>query len=449
VNITQEQVGANHLRVVVSLQPDDYLGKVDEEIKSLSRKISIDGFRPGKVPTGITRKLYGNTILAEELNKIISDSLTNYIKEKALKVFGQPLPFQARTQQIDVQRPEEYAFGFELGLMPELTMPEMGKKSFVRKALLVSEEMVTEEIERLRSRFGQREFPEIAGEEDILTGKFEELDEHGTVKDGGISSTSSFNLKVIKDPVAKQLLMGLKKEESTDINIRGAFGGDEEMIIHHILKTDHHSAEHMNDRFRFTVSNIIHVVPANLNQELFDKIYGEGIVTSEELMRERIREEMNSDYQRFANAELERDIQKYLIDNTLIELPTDFLRRLMDENREEGQPRMNDEQFEASVRQIKWDMIWEKLTREYQIEVSEDELKSEARREVLNYFGVSAGYFTENPESMDRLVDSVLQDESGKGRLRSRVLNEKLLAVLRSKVTVEDREVNEHEFFHH
>ena len=449
MNITQETVGTNHLKVVVNLAPTDYQSKVDEEIKSLSRKISIDGFRPGKVPQGIARKLYGNTILAEDLNKIISDSLSNYIREKELKVFGQPLPFQARSQHIDVQRPEEYAFGFELGLMPEISLPPLEQKSFDRKILVTTEEMINEEAERLRSRFGQREYPEASGEEDILSGKFEELDENGSVKENGITSTSSFNLKVIKDPVAKQLLMALKKEESTDINIRSAFGGDEEMIIHHILKTDHHAAQHMGDRFRFTVSNIIHVVPAEMNQEFFDKIYGEGKITTEQEMRARIKEEMDADYLSFANSKLDREIQEALIQETPIDLPTDFLRRLLDENREEGHPLMSDEQFEASLKQIKWDLISEKLVKENQLKANEEELKTEARKDVMNYFGGSYSYFSENPESLDKLVDSVLKDESSTSRLRSRVLNEKIQTVLRSRVTVQDREVNEHEFFHH
>lgn len=314
---------------------------------------------------------------------------------------------------------------------------------------MTTEEMINEEAERLRSRFGQREYPEASGEEDILSGKFEELDENGSVKENGITSTSSFNLKVIKDPVAKQLLMALKKEESTDINIRSAFGGDEEMIIHHILKTDHHAAQHMGDRFRFTVSNIIHVVPAEMNQEFFDKIYGEGKITTEQEMRARIKEEMDADYLSFANSKLDREIQEALIQETPIDLPTDFLRRLLDENREEGHPLMSDEQFEASLKQIKWDLISEKLVKENQLEANEEELKTEARKDVMNYFGGSYAYFSENPESLDKLVDSVLKDESSSSRLRSRVLNEKIQTVLRSRVTVQDREVNEHEFFHH
>ena len=155
-------------------------------------------------------------------------------------------------------------------------MPSLESKTFEKKVLAVTDEMINEEVDRLRSRFGEREYPEVAGDEDILTGKFEELDENASIKENGINSRPHFLLKRLRIRIAKQQLMSLKKDEVTAINISSAFGNDEEMIIHHILHTDHHAAVHMNDRFRFSLKNIIHVKPAELNQELFNKIYGEG-----------------------------------------------------------------------------------------------------------------------------------------------------------------------------
>ena len=166
-------------------------------------------------------------------------------------------------------------------------------------------------------------------------------------------------------------------------------------------------------------------------------------------MKERIREEMNKEYQTFANSKLDREIQDWLIGEAKIELPEEFLRRLLDQNREEGNPPMSDEQFVASLKQIKWDLISEKLIHENNLESSEEELKAEAIKDVINYFGVSSSYFNENPDSLSKLVDSLLKDESNASRIRSRVLNEKLQTLLRGKVKVEEQTVDEHEFFHH
>jgi trigger factor len=182
---------------------------------------------------------------------------------------------------------------------------------------------------------------------------------------------------------------------------------------------------------------------------LINKIYGEGQVTSEEQMKDKIREEMNREYQTFANSKLDREIQDALIDEIKVELPNEFLRRLLDENREEGNPPMDDQQFNSSLKQIKWDLISDKLIHSNELAATDEEMAAEAMKDVVNYFGGSSSYFQGNPDSLNNLVDSLLKDEKNASRLRSRVLNEKLQALLRSKVKTEEKTVDEHEFFHH
>lgn len=449
MNITQEQISENHLKVMLNIEPADYIGKVDEEIKSLSKKISIDGFRPGKVPQGLTKKLYGDAVLADELNKMISDSLTNYIKEHELKIFGEPLPVPDKKNHIDVRRPESFSFGFELGLLPNFEMPSIEAKTFTKKKLKISDQMVQEELDRLQSRLGEREYPEMIGEEDILVGNFEELTEDGGVKEGGINSPSSFSIKIIRDENVRQQLMNLKKEEAAALNIRSAFGNDEELIIHHILRTDHHKAGHMNDLFLFSLKNIVRIIKPELNQDFFDKVYGAGVVTSEEQMRERIKEKLEKEYHAFTNTKLDRDIQEYFLSETKMELPLDFLRRLMNNNRDEGKPEFNDQQFQGAANHFKWDLIFSRLAKEHQITPSEEEMKAEAKKDIIKYFGGDASYFEQNPDSFDNIIASVLKDEKNAAEIHHRIVNEKLFALLRSKIKSEEQEVDEHEFFHH
>ena len=449
VNIITEHPGKNHLKVILNVEPDDYLGKVNEEIKSLSRKISLDGFRPGKVPPSLTKKMYGNTVLADELNKLISESLTNYIQENDLKVFGQPLPFEARKQSIDLLKPDSYAFGFEMGLIPDFEMASLDQKVFPNQVLPVNDEMIDKEVERLRSRLGEKEYPDVAGDEDILIGRFEELDENGNVKENGINSTSSFSLKAVGDDETKQQMLKLKKEEQAEIDIRKAFGNNEELIIHHILRTDHHAAEHMNRLFRFSLTNIVHVKPAELNQDFFDKVYGAGKVTSESGMREKIREDLEKEFKSLSDSKLDREIQEFLLTESSMDLPKDFLRRLLNESREENQDEMDDRQFEGSLNQIRWELISERLIRENNMEATSDELRNEAVNDLTNYFGASISYLEENPDSFEQMIASLLNDEKSASRLRSRVLNEKIHRLLREKVKTEAKVVNEHEFFHH
>ncbi len=448
MNITQENVADNHYKLLVDIDPQDYLTKVDEEIKSLSKKIAIDGFRPGKVPAGIARKMYGNSVLAEELNKLLSDSVNNFIKEKELKVIGQPLPFTAKSQSIDIKNPTVYTFGFEVGTFPDFELPAVEGKSFTRKILEVSDEKINEEIERLRSRQGKREYPESSIDGDVLIGDWKELDEQGIIKEEGISGASSFSLNLVKDDVSKNVLLNLKKEESTDLNIKTVFGNDDELIIHHILHTDHNKAENMNDRFRFNLKNIVRVEKAELNNEFFDKVYGEGKIADENQMKEKIREDLSTEYNNYSFSKLDREIQDYLLAETKMKLPVDFLFRLMNETREKDKPEMTDQQLAQSIEQIKWDLIFEQLAKNYDTQVTDDEMKNEAKKDVISYFG-DASYFDQNPGSLDNIIDSVLKDPNSSSRLRAKVLNEKLFVVLKEKVLIEEKKVEEHEFFHH
>ncbi len=449
MNITKEQVAENHLKVVLNIEPSDYLPKVNDEIKSLSKKISIDGFRPGKVPPGLAKKLYGDSVLAEELNKMISESLRNYIKENDLKVFGEPLPLVIRQNDISVQRPEEYAFGFEVGLLPDFELPALDQKTFSRKTLKISDKMIDEEVDRLRTRFGDRETPDTIAGDDILVGKFEELNEEGAVNEQGITSNSSFNLSNVKDEIIKQQLLTLMKGEVIELNLKAAFGNDDELIIHHILKTDHRKAEHMGDRFRFTLSNIVRIIKAELNQEFFDKAFGPGEVSSEEQMRGRLSAEMKSEYAKYTDSKLDHDIQDYLINETSMEMPDEFLRRLINATRDKEKDELSDEEFGEAKKQIRWDLISGRLATLHSISPTEEEMKEGARRDVFNYFGQGASYFNDNQESLDKIVDSLLKEEKNALAIHGRVVNEKLFTLLRSIVIAEEQELDEHEFSHH
>lgn len=448
MNITQEQMNDNHLKLVVNVHPEDYSTKLDEEIKSLSKKISLNGFRPGKVPVGMAKKMYGTSVLAEQLDKLLNETVLAYIKDNDLKVLGQPIPFEVRHQHFDVNSPQVYDFGFELGLIPPFELPEMEGKTIEKKVLAVSDEMIAEEIERLRSIHGARSNPETVGEEDILYGEWKELDENGEIKEGGIAATSSFSVKLVKDEVTRQLLFNLKKKESTDVAIKTAFGNDMELIIHNILKTDHHAADHMNDRFRFTLLNINHVEKVAVDQDLFDKAYGEGVIQSEDALKERIKSDLTNEYEKYAASKFDRDIQDYLISETNMNLPVDFLRKLINSNKQADAADLDDQQMLQALQQVKWDLIHDKIIRDNNLAITKEELTDRAKTDIANYYGGAAA-FENDPGALDRLADSLLADEKYVNRLSEQVLNDKIFELLKAKITAVEMAVDQHEFFHH
>lgn len=448
MNITQEQMNDNHLKLVVSVMPEDYSAKLEGEIKTLSKKMSINGFRPGKVPVGMAKKMYGNSVLAEQLDKLLNDSVLAYIKEHDLKVLGQPIPYEVRQQQFDVNRLEAYDFGFELGLIPPFELPQLDGKTMDKHTLQISDAMMDEEMERMRSVHGERSYPEEIGEEDILYGEWKELEDNGELKEGGIAATSSFNIKLVKDEVSRQLLASLKKKESTNLSIKSAFDNNMELIIHNILKTDHHAAENMNDRFQFSLINITHVEKAVVDQVFFNKVYGEDAVHSEEEWRNRVNADLKKEYEKFANTRFDRQIQDYLLAETKMNLPVDFLRKLINSNKQADAEELNDEQLSQAMQQVKWDLIHDKLIRDNNLTATPAELTDRVKTDITNYYGGSAA-FENDPGALDRLAQSLLNDEKYVARIHDQVMNDKIFDLLKSKIIAVEKPVNEHEFFHH
>jgi trigger factor len=449
VNITTENFSTHHVKLNVHLQPEDYLEKVNEEIKTLSRKVNMPGFRPGKVPATVVKQMYGNSVLAEELNKIISESVDNYIKDHQWRVLGQPLPLETEQQNIDIKSPVEYSFGFDIGLIPEFDLAGLdGSHVFDKKKIKVDEKMIDDEIEKIQLRYGTNSEAESIGNEDVIQAEWDEMD-GDAVKENGIHATSSVGIKSIKNEDILAKVKALKKDESITFDINEAFENDHELIIHHILKIDHEAAEKMGNNFRMTIHGITHIEKTELNQELFDKLFGEKKVNSLEELRERIKEELEKEFGKISDRRLESDVQKYLLENTSIPLPEEFLKRWITSRSEKELSREEmEKEFPNIVTNVKWDLITDKIAKDNKIDISEDDLKGAVKEEFKNnYFN---GQVDESMnETLDRIADNVLKEDRNRRRYADYVLNEKVFKTLGNTVKINEQEATADEFYHH
>jgi trigger factor len=449
VNVTEEQITANHHRLLIDVKPEDYLPKVDEELKALSKRVQLDGFRKGKVPVGITRKFYGNAVLADELNKMVNDAANNFIKEKEWKLIGQLLPYKVKDQTIDIAQPDSYIFGFEAGIIPDFAMPDLKSKNFTKEKVIVTEKMIGDEIERLKSAYGERTYPDEAQETDVLSGELRELNENGEEKENGISGSSSFALDAIRDAAIKSQLLNLKKDESVSFSIHSAFE-NEEMIVHNILKIDHETAHGMSDSFRFTLKSIIHIEKANADQQLFDKVFGKGAIETEHDFRQKIKEELETQFDRVAVSRLKNEVQSFVLSNAAIDLPSGFLVKYFEENRKEGEQPLDEDGVQHEMVHIKWNLVAGKVQQEQHLEIKDEELRDEAEKDIRAYFR-SDVYFQDRPEELKNLVGTVLKDEKSASRLYSRLLDEKVWSWMLNEINTDSKEVSEEEFYkeHH
>ena len=448
MNITEQKKADNHLNIIINLTPEDYLPKVDAGLKQLAKKASVPGFRIGHAPVGLVKRNYGNEVLADELNKMVNESLQKFIEEKKWNIFAQPVPYNVSNQRIDIASPAAIDFGFEIGLMPEFLIANLENQSFDLNKVDITEEMVQEEVEKLQMRHGNMITPETVSEEDIVVADYTELNDDGSIKEGGIASSASVAINKIADDKIRKSVLSSKVEETMEVDIFKMFNNDHNMIVHHILNVDHHTADQMGGKFKMTIKNFNHINKAELNQELFDKTFGKDKVTNEEELRNRLRSELQTAYERAAQSRLSVSIRDWMIANTNINLPEDYLKSyLLYINEGKITPEQIEAEMPYFIQQLRWDLISGNLSRENNLESNDKELKQFVKQEFANeYFG---GQLEGMEDSLEKIADMVMNDEKNLKTYRDRLMNDKLFALLKQKIQTTEKTISQHDFAHH
>src|SRR5258705_8797231 len=335
MNITQEKVNELSSVIKIHLAPDDYNPRVETELKKIHRSISIPGFRPGKAPFDIVRKRFGRTVLIEELNKMLSDSLYKFLSENKVKFLGNPIPKDSDTTP-DWDNPSDFEFEYEIGHVPdfEIRYPAEPLNSYSIKA---SPTMTDQYIDELSRRFGKHSYPEVSGENDILYGDFNELEENGEMKAGGHHTTTTLAVEMIKNEEKKKKFIGLKKDGTVNFNPTKVMNNETEVTLMLNLKKD---APQLNSDYRFTVKTINHLDKLPIGQELFDKYtatpvrVAEGETAADTITNENdFRARVKSDYEKYLSRDntrfLNHNLRHTMLAANPIPLPADFLKRWM------------------------------------------------------------------------------------------------------------------------
>ena len=449
MEITTENLNDLHLKVNININPKDYLPKVEESIKTMGKKMNIPGFRPGHVPPGMVKKIYGNEALADELNKLIADTLDNYIKEKNLKILGQPMPVaDEKKQVVDIQSPSEYDFKFELGIHSDFQLPDLNAHEFSNYNVSIEEKTVEDEIEKLRVRYGNAIETEAIKNDSVLSIIFKEMNDDGNEKDGGIETTRRISIESFKNEEIKNQISSLKKGENIVIDIFKAYNNDAELITHNILDISHSQADSMNHTFKISIDGIFEIQKAELNQDLYDKLFGEGKVKSEKELKEKIREELGRSYKDIAHSRLLADLTDYLIDNTTISFPDEFLKKwILSNNAKPVTPEQVENEFGQFSRQLKWDLIFDRIIKDNDLKVNADELKAAAKNRMKQqYFG---GQIDEAMEQyLEQFAIKMLEDEKQRRNYFNMAMEEKIFEVIKKKANIQPREISYHDFTH-
>lgn len=442
--ITKENIDDLNAVLNIQIEKNDYEEKVESVLKDYRKKANIKGFRPGMVPIGVIRKMYGKAVKIEEINKTVSESIHKYLHDEKIDILGDPMPKTDDIQNIDFDLQDDFKFSFELGLAPVFEIPLDKKNKVSRYIIAIDDKMKNDYISNYTRRFGDFINAEISEEKDIIKGKLEALDENKNILADGISTDdTSIAIDIIKDEEIKKAFIEKKINETVDFNLRKAFPDDNE--IAGLLRIDKEQLEKVSDTYRFTIKEISRFRPAEIGTELFNKIYGEDIVKTEEDFNKKIEEEISASLKRESDYKLMHDLKELAIEKTEMKFPEEFLKKWLLNVTEKASPEQIDKEFDSFRKDLKWQLIKNKIAKETDIKITEEELQKEA--EIITRYQFSQyGLYYATDEQISNYAKETLKREDDAKRIADKILDDKVLDALKEIVKIEDKNVTAEEF---
>ncbi|MGF7217705.1 trigger factor [Spirosoma lacussanchae] len=446
MDITLEKASDTNASLKITLTPADYKPEVDKKLKDYGRKVQLKGFRPGHVPASLVQKMYGKSILVDEINSMLSRTVSQYIRENKLQVVGDPVPNREQADAIDWDNQTDFAFSYTLGLASEFNIDFAELPSVTRYEIQAGETEVNNTIADLQQRFHGHAHGEEVGETDTIYG---ELVQTSAPESGELfSAKTAFPMDKMAEE-AKGQFVGKKKGDVISFVLEQAFPDEKARANATGVKKEEAAA--LTGEFSFTIDDITRHEPAELNQEFFDKVLGAGAVEDEAQFRTKVAEVIRGNYAREADQLLRLDIEKNLIDNTPILLPDEFLKNwLLEVNEGKFTPEQIDEQYDDFTKSVKLQLIKNKIAENADIKVEFDEVLDATRQMVREQFGFMGSENEEMDKTIDRIARNYLMDEKNNGQnytsTFNRVYDDKVIEYAKTQLTIVSQEVTVDEF---
>ena len=443
MNITQEKTGNLNAVVKIKIAPADYSGKVEKAIKDQAKKAQLPGFRKGMVPAAHIKKMYGKSILVEEVNNLLNDTLSNYIAEQKLEILGQPLPQMDDEREFKWDNTDEFEFDYELGLAPAFDVNVSSKDKYTEYVVKADKETLESRIKNIRRSYGKMTNPEVSAEGDVLYAELTQLGADGAVFEGGISSTATLRLDLVKDKKILKSLVGLKKEDEVTIDLVKAF--DDAAVVAKALNISEEDAADLKSNFKLAVKNVNRLEESDLNQEFFDKLFGEGTVTDEAGFRAKITEEVESMFKQDAERKLSNDIYEDLLKKHTFELPDEFLRRWLKATNEKLTDEELAEGYDDFAKNLKWTLIENKIIKDNSIEIKYEDVVQAAKAKLDAQFRM----YSPSPLPEDQLAQyavQFLQEKENANRVFEEVKALKTFEQIKTIVTLEQKDIDYDKF---
>jgi trigger factor len=445
MNITRENIDNVNAVIKVTIEKADYEKPVNDALKEYRQKASVPGFRPGKVPAGLIQKRFGKAILLDEVNKALSQNLSKYLVEEKLNILGEPLPNEEQQKTIDWDNDEAFEFAFDIALAPEVNISLDDSNKFNYYTIAVSEEMIDRQVEMAASQLGQNVPDETVVENSSVRGDFVQLNENGEALESGIQPKGVLlAVDMIKNEEIKAAFIGKQKGDVLTFDPVKAFEDRHE--VGHMLNISHEAAHDLNGEFSFTVTDILRFEKAELNEELFKKLYGEETeIKTIEDFRNKVKEEIAANLVYSSDHKFAEDTRSSLIEKTNLGLPEEFLKRWLIAANKNLTKEQIDNDFDWFIEDLKWQLIKDTIIRQNDLTVTPGETqefaKQVARAQYQQY-----GIYDIPDEQLESFAKIILEKPEESERIYKKLFEDKIMAVVKEKASIEEKVVTEEEF---
>ena len=446
MNISFENIDKVNGLLTMKVSKEDYEPEVTKSMKDFRKKAQLPGFRPGQVPMSILQKRFGNEVKAEELQKLVSKELFNYIREQKVNMLGEPLPNEEKQKPMDFTNDEEFEFVFDIALAPEMDATISSKDTVNYYDITVTDEMVNSQVEAYAQRNGQYEKVQEYQDNDMVKGLLAQLDENGNTLEGGIQVEEAVLLpKYMKNEDEKAKFADAKVNDVLVFNPANAYDNSE-VELASLLKIEKEKAAEIKSNFSFQVNEITRYVPGKINQALFDSVLGEGVAKSEEEFRGFIRTQMQNQFEQESDFQFLLDLRKYLTERIGdLEFPEATLKRVMMLKNQEKDAEYVEKNFAGSLKELAWHLMKEQLCDQLGVKVEDNDIK-EAAKEIARMQFAQYGMVNLPEDTLEKYATSMLQNEQQAEGLVARTVEKKIGQLAKNALNLNRKAVSIEEF---
>ena len=431
--------------LTMTIEPADYQEKVEKTLKDYRKKAQVPGFRPGQVPMGMVKRQYGTAVKVDEVNRLMGEKLYEYVRENKIQMLGEPLPSDKQQPQ-DFEKDGEMTFVFDIAVAPEFKVALSGKDKIAYYTITVDDKLVDQQVQMYASQAGEFVKAEVFSGNDTITGDLRQLDEKGNTLEGGITTESGMVMPAyFKNDEQKKLFDNCKPGDIITFNPKKAYP-DNDAEVAALLKVKKEDVADVNSDFSFQVTEIRHYQPAEVNQALFDRVFGEGIVTDEKTFREKIAEQLKAQFVSSSDYKFMQDVRAHLEKKVgKLEFPEALLKRVMLQNNKDKGADYVEKNFEGSIKELAWHLMKEQIVAAQEIKVEDDDVKLVAKEAIRAQFA-QYGMSNVPDDVLENYAEEQLKKRENIDNFVDRAVDLKLTEKLKTVVKLDEKSVTLDEF---